>query len=191
MATAMCRPWVLALVVGLLAAGAAQLVSAHGGNPNLIHGCVNPSSVPRGQIIIYSAPGLPNSDPNAICGTRGFPMDWFAAEGQSPGLAPAKLSTTGAVPFTTGAADSVPTLQAGTPVGSVVSAAAPCDHGRQLISGGGRLNFLNGAPATAAALLVTDRDVNDPDTWVSQAVLLQPLSGEQQVSLSTSALCTP
>src|SRR6476620_8761770 len=131
MATAMRRPWVLALVVGLLAAGAAQLVSAHGGNPTLIHGCINPSSVPRGQITIYSAPGLPNSDPNSICGTRGLPIDWFPAGVESPPSTAARLITTSAVPFTNGAADSVPTLQDGTQVGSVVSAAALCDQGRQ------------------------------------------------------------
>src|SRR3954463_16217409 len=76
MTTVLRRPWLLALFVGLLAAGAAGLVSAHNADPTQIHACVNQSATPRGQVIIYSAPGLPGSDPTSACGTRGLPVDW-------------------------------------------------------------------------------------------------------------------
>src|SRR6186713_3531880 len=69
-------PWLFALLVGLVAAGAAGLVSAHGGDPTQIHACVNQAATPRGQVIIYSAPGLAGSDPSSTCGTRGTPVDW-------------------------------------------------------------------------------------------------------------------
>src|SRR5947207_2532847 len=70
------RPWLFALLFGFLAAGAAGLVSAHGGDGTQIHACVNQAATPRGQVILYSAPGLPGSDPNGACGTRGLPVDW-------------------------------------------------------------------------------------------------------------------
>src|SRR4051812_33494395 len=76
MTTVLRRPWLLALLVGLMAAGAAGLVSAHNGDPTQIHACVNQAATPRGQVIIYSAPGLPGSDPASVCGTRGTPLDW-------------------------------------------------------------------------------------------------------------------
>src|SRR5678815_2333550 len=76
MATLLRRPWLLALLVGLVAAGAAGLVSAHNGDATQIHGCVNQAATPRGQVIIYSAPGLPGSDLSSTCGTRGTPVDW-------------------------------------------------------------------------------------------------------------------
>src|SRR3954449_12707319 len=82
MATFVQRPWLLALFVGLLAAGAAGLVSAHNGDPTQIHACVNQAATPRGQVIIYSAPGLTGSDPASMCGTRGTPVDW----GQTGGV---------------------------------------------------------------------------------------------------------
>src|SRR5678815_1965692 len=72
------RPWLFALTTGLLAAGAAGLVSAHNGDPNAIHACVNQAATPRGQVIIYSAPGLTGSDPTSVCGTRGSALDWSA-----------------------------------------------------------------------------------------------------------------
>jgi len=71
------RPWILALAVGVIAAGAAGMVSAHNPtDPNQIHACVSQTSNPRGQVIVYAAPGLPGSDPNSICGTRGVALDW-------------------------------------------------------------------------------------------------------------------
>src|SRR3954453_10251080 len=87
MATFVQRPWLLALFVGLVAAGAAGLVSAHNSDPTQIHACVNQAATPRGQVIIYSAPGLPGSDPSSVCGTRGTPVDWGqtgAAGGSGP-----------------------------------------------------------------------------------------------------------
>src|SRR3982750_614017 len=71
MTLALQRPWLLALLIGLVAAGAAGLVSAHNGDPTQIHACVNQAATPRGQVIIYSAPGLTGSDPSSVCGTRG------------------------------------------------------------------------------------------------------------------------
>src|SRR5256885_12624103 len=76
MAMILHRPWLFALLIGLLAAGAAGLVSAHGGDPTQIHACVNQAATPRGQVIIYPAPGLAGSDPASTCGTRGTPIDW-------------------------------------------------------------------------------------------------------------------
>src|SRR5678815_543124 len=84
MATLLRRPWFLALFVGLLAAGAAGLVSAHNGDPTQIHACVNQAATPRGQVIIYSAPGLAGSDPTSTCGTRGQPLDWNGQGIQGP-----------------------------------------------------------------------------------------------------------
>jgi len=78
MATLLRRPWLFALLIGLLAAGVAGLVSAHNGDPTAIHACVNQAATPRGQVIIYSAPGLPGPDPTSVCGTRGTPVDWNA-----------------------------------------------------------------------------------------------------------------
>src|SRR5436190_16033586 len=75
------RPCLFALFAGILAAGAAGLVSAHGGDPTQIHACVNQAATPRGQVIIYSAPGLPGSDPSSTCGTRGTPVDWGGVGG--------------------------------------------------------------------------------------------------------------
>jgi hypothetical protein len=83
MATLLRRPWLLALLVGLVAAGAAGLVSAHNGDPTQIHACVNQGATPRGQVIIYSAPGLAGGEPaTSTCGTRGTPVDW----GQTGGV---------------------------------------------------------------------------------------------------------
>src|SRR5688572_15260744 len=71
------RPWLVALLVGVVAAGAAGLVSAHGGDTTLIHACVHPSTK---SVIVYSAPGLAGSEPaTSQCGTRGTPLDWSAA----------------------------------------------------------------------------------------------------------------
>src|SRR4051812_37395204 len=75
------RPWVLALLTGICAAGAAGLVSAHNGDSNAIHGCVNQATTPRGQVVIYSAPGLPGSNPSAMCGTQGMAVDWGTTGG--------------------------------------------------------------------------------------------------------------
>jgi hypothetical protein len=44
MPTLVHRIWLFALLIGLVAAGAAGLVSAHGGDPTLIHGCVSTST---------------------------------------------------------------------------------------------------------------------------------------------------
>jgi hypothetical protein len=94
MTLALQRPWLLALLVGLVAAGAAGLVSAHNGDPAAIHACVNQASSPRGQVIIYSAPGLTGAEPaTSTCGTRGTPVDW----GQTGGVgATGPAGTTGA-----------------------------------------------------------------------------------------------
>src|SRR3954469_4743848 len=74
------RPWLLSLGVGLVAAGLAGLVSAHGGDSTLVHGCVNLSGNPRGQLLVYSAPGATGLEgPNSSCGTRGQPLDWSGA----------------------------------------------------------------------------------------------------------------
>src|SRR5436309_1149056 len=77
------RPWLLALFIGLCAAGAAGLVSAHGGDPSLIHGCVSTSSNPRGQVTVYSLPGQAGptnglAGPTGSCGVLGQPLDWNA-----------------------------------------------------------------------------------------------------------------
>jgi hypothetical protein len=77
------RPWMLALSVGVVAAGLAGIVSAHGGDPSLIHGCVSTSSTPRGQVTIYSLPGQvgPSNGlggPTGSCGALGAPLDWNA-----------------------------------------------------------------------------------------------------------------
>jgi hypothetical protein len=83
MAHVLRRPWVFALFIGLVAAGVAGLVSAHNGDPAAIHACVNQASSPRGQVIIYSAPGLTGAEPaTSTCGTRGTPVDW----GQTGGV---------------------------------------------------------------------------------------------------------
>jgi hypothetical protein len=77
MAHVLRRPWLFALFIGLVAAGVAGLVSAHNGDPTQIHGCVNQAATPRGQVIIYSAPGLTGAEPaTSTCGTRGSPVDW-------------------------------------------------------------------------------------------------------------------
>jgi hypothetical protein len=76
------RPWLFALLVGLVTAGAAGLVSAHNGDPTQIHACVNQAATPRGQVIIYSAPGLPGAEPaTSTCGTRGIAVDWSSLGG--------------------------------------------------------------------------------------------------------------
>jgi hypothetical protein len=78
------RRWLLALVVGIVGASVAGLVMAHGGDANLTHGCVNLSTNPRGQVIVYSAPGLAGSDSTAVCGTRGLALDWGGAGATGP-----------------------------------------------------------------------------------------------------------
>src|SRR4051812_16025552 len=95
MATLLRRPWLLAFLVGLLAAGAAGLVSAHNADPTQIHACVNQAATPRGQVIIYSAPGLPGSDPISTCGTRGTPLDWNVQGSQGPTGATGSPGATG------------------------------------------------------------------------------------------------
>jgi hypothetical protein len=77
------RPWLLALFIGVLLAGAAGLVSAHGGDSSLIHGCVSTSSNPRGQVTIYSLPGQSGpsnglAGPTGSCGALGQLVDWNA-----------------------------------------------------------------------------------------------------------------
>jgi hypothetical protein len=84
MATLFSRSWLLALSLGLVTAGAAGLVSAHNGDATQIHSCVNQGATPRGQVIIYSAPGLTGSDPTSVCGTRGTSVDWNAQGIQGP-----------------------------------------------------------------------------------------------------------
>jgi hypothetical protein len=78
------RPWLLALLVGLVAAGVSGAVMAHNGDATAIHACVNQGSTPRGQVIIYSAPGMLGSDPNSVCGTRGLAVDWNGQGVQGP-----------------------------------------------------------------------------------------------------------
>jgi hypothetical protein len=89
------RPWLLAFLVGLLAAGAAGLVSAHTGDPTAIHACVNQAATPRGQVIIYSAPGLAGSDPTSLCGTRGISVDWGSQGVQGPSGVPGAIGPSG------------------------------------------------------------------------------------------------
>jgi hypothetical protein len=81
--------WILALAVGLVAAGVAGLVAAHGGNPTLLHGCVSTSSNPRGQLTIYSLPGQSGpsnglAGPTGTCGALGSSLDWGTAGAQGP-----------------------------------------------------------------------------------------------------------
>src|SRR6187455_1616446 len=108
MANLIHRPWLLALFVGLLAAGAAGLVSAHNGDPSQIHACVNQAATPRGQVIIYSAPGLPGSDPTSVCGTRGTPVDWGAQGVQGPSGVPGVTGPSGPFGATGGTGPSGP-----------------------------------------------------------------------------------
>jgi hypothetical protein len=82
------RPWLLALVIGLLAAGISTLASAHGGDPTQIHGCISQGGLNRGTVMVYSAPGYPGEGPNSQCGTRGFPLDW-SQQGPSGPVGPA------------------------------------------------------------------------------------------------------
>ena len=75
------RPWLLALGVGLLSTGLAGLVSAHGGDATLVHGCVGQTSNTRGQLLVYSLPGQTGpgnglQGPSGACGTLGLPLDW-------------------------------------------------------------------------------------------------------------------
>jgi hypothetical protein len=75
------RPWLLALGVGLLSTGLAGLVSAHGGDSTLVHGCVNQGATPRGQLTVYSLAGQTGPTnglmgPSGVCGTLGQPLDW-------------------------------------------------------------------------------------------------------------------
>jgi hypothetical protein len=78
------RPWLVALIVGVIAAGLAGIVSAHGGDSTLVHGCVNLSTGSggaRGQVTVYSLPGMtgPGSGlagPFSVCGTAGLALDW-------------------------------------------------------------------------------------------------------------------
>jgi hypothetical protein len=306
MATILHRPWLFALLVGLLAAGGAGLVSAHNGDPSQIHACVNQGATTRGQVIIYSAPGLPGGEPAAsICGTRGSPLDWAqsggagatgpsgvpgtsgasgpvgasgasgapgpsGATGGTGGLGPSGPSGATGAPGATGASGGTggtgglgpsgpngatglpgatgpagatgdlgptgpggatglpgPTGTAGTngssgpsgprgvtgPTGpasfsaaaflsetlansgslppSTFSATVICNNGRQLVSGGGSLTFLNGAPLTAAALIESQVDPNNANIWRVTAVLREGLTGIQGIRVSASALCTP
>jgi hypothetical protein len=97
------KSWIFALILGLVAAGAAGLVSAHNGDPAQIHGCVNQAATPRGQVIIYAAPGLAGGEPaTSSCGTRGTPVDWNAQGVQGPAGPTGTTGATGAT-GTTGA----------------------------------------------------------------------------------------
>jgi hypothetical protein len=94
------RPWLVALSGGMLAAGLAGLASAHGGDSTLVHGCVNVSSNPRGQVTVYSLPGqtgpgngLPG--PSGTCGTLGLLLDWSGAGGSGAAGATGPTGPTG------------------------------------------------------------------------------------------------
>jgi hypothetical protein len=75
------RPWMAALALGLVSAALAGIVSAHGGDSSMIHGCVSTTSSPRGQVTVYSVPGQvgPSNGlggPTGSCGAVGIPLDW-------------------------------------------------------------------------------------------------------------------
>jgi hypothetical protein len=103
------HPWLCALFTGVVAASAAGLVNAHGGDSTLIHGCVNQSSTPKGQVIVYSAPGLAGGEqPTSLCGTRGLALDWNAQGSVGPAGATGPTGATG--PRGTGNTVDVPTF---------------------------------------------------------------------------------
>src|SRR5437763_15402906 len=94
------RPWLLALFVGLCAAGAAGLVSAHGGDSTLIHGCLSTTSNPRGQVTVYSLPGQAGpsnglAGPTGTCGALGQPVDWNGQGLQGPPGVPGPSGASG------------------------------------------------------------------------------------------------
>jgi hypothetical protein len=145
MAILLHRPWLLALLVGLVAAGAAGLVSAHNGDPTQIHACVNQGATPRGQVIIYSAPGLTGAEPaTSTCGTRGTPVDWgqtgsAGATGASGVPGPSGPSG----PVSTGVYGEVFTTGQGTGAGNSVSwlpgqgvGVTPTSAGFTILTGG-------------------------------------------------------
>jgi hypothetical protein len=69
-------PLAVVLAFGLgLAAASLPAALAHGGDPTRIHACVSQSGSPRGQLIVYAAPGLPLESPFSQCGSRGLPLD--------------------------------------------------------------------------------------------------------------------
>jgi hypothetical protein len=94
------RPWLIALSVGLIAAGLAGLVSAHGGDATLVHGCVSTNSNPRGQVTVYALPGQSGpsnglAGPTGSCGALGTPLDWGVIGPAGPQGLPGPSGITG------------------------------------------------------------------------------------------------
>jgi hypothetical protein len=195
MSTVLQRPWLLALLLGLVAAAAAGLVSAHNGDATQIHACVNQGATPRGQVIVYAAPGLTGGEPaTSTCGTRGTPVDWNAQGVQGP------AGPTGATgPRGTGnavEATSVPSVNL-TLTSTVVGQAAtitPGPGGRVLVTGWLVASNPNSPPCQVLAELLVDGVTTAGGTAIAVVPQGVPIIGgaaNMTIPLTTALVLSP
>jgi hypothetical protein len=186
------------LLIGLVAAGAAGLVSAHNGDPTQIHACVNQGATPRGQVIIYSAPGLTGGEPaTSTCGTRGTSVDWNAqgipgAQGPTgPTGATGPRGTGNAVEVT-----SVPSVNL-TLTSTVVGQAAtitPGPGGRVLVTGWLVASNPNSPPCQVVAELLVDGVTTAGGTALAVVPQGVPIIGgaaNMTIPLTTALILSP
>jgi hypothetical protein len=145
---------------GFLGVYTANIVSAHGGNTNLIHGCVSNQS---GNLRIVGA--------NENCKANETPLDWNI-QGQAGGISGLEVVSSQG-----------PIVPAG---GTRWTQTVTCSSGKIVLGGGGKISLADGTSDGLGNALTNSYPVGNPSTgWTVSMIVADGIP----VSLTAYAIC--
>ena len=172
------RYYVVGLLLALALVAGTTWAFAHGGDPDLIHACVNNNS---GEIKIVG--------PDESCKNNQYPLDWNI-EGSTgppgpPGGPPGPPGLSGYEQVT-----NQTTIPGNLGSGSVFSVVAQCPGGKKVLGGGIRLS---GQVSVLADLRVFESQPSSLTAWRAAAIYVGPVGQSSppagSVTLKAFAVC--